>query len=138
MADLREIDEECTILGQELIDEESELEELRESGVQIAFLRSDLEKKTKTKVVYGKCEKVPDKYKWAVPFDFMITVFSPNIEKFSEKQLRILLFHELLHVGAEKDGNAWNYFVKPHDIEEFETIIDRYGMRWYTDGEDQA
>ena len=81
-------------------------------------------------MVHGQCEKVPDKYKWAVPCDFTITVFEPNVEKFTDEQLYILLFHELLHVGIELDGNEEKYFVKPHDIEDFKLIMNRFGMDW--------
>ena len=135
MADLRSLDEELCIIGQELIDTEYILDDVRESGVRVAFLRSELEKKTKTKIVYGQCERVPDKYLWAVPFDFLITVFSPNTERFTEEQLRILLLHELMHIGVEKDGNAYDYYVKEHDIEEFSEIIKRYGIDWSKEDE---
>ena len=130
MADLRQLDEEYTTLGMELIAEEPELVDIRESGVRVAFLKSELEKKTRTKLVCGQCEKVPDKYLWAVPFDFLITVFAPNVERFTEKQLKILLLHELMHVGIEQDGNEYSFYVKEHDIEEFNEIIKRYGEGW--------
>lgn len=130
MADLRVLDEEYTELGQELIDEDPALDDVRESGVKVAFLRSELEKKTRTSLIYGQCEKVPDKYRWAVPFDFTVTVFAPNVERFTLEQLKILLLHELLHIGVEKDGNEYDFYVREHDIEDFNEIIDRYGIGW--------
>ena len=82
------------------------------------------------KSVFGQCEKVPDKYKWSVPCDFTITIFEPNVERFTEEQMRILILHELMHVGVLKDGNEENYFIRPHDIEDFRTIIEKYGLDW--------
>lgn len=130
MADLRVLDEEYTELGQELIDEDPALNDVRASGVRVAFLRSELEKKTRTSLIYGQCEKVPDKYRWAVPFDFTVTVFAPNVERFTLEQLKILLLHELLHIGVEEDGNEYDFYVREHDIEDFNEIIDRYGTGW--------
>lgn len=126
----RSINEEYSIIANELINTMPELEYIKESMVTIIYLESDLEKKLKNRTINGECEKVPDKYKWAVPCDFTITIFNPNVERFSDDQIRILLFHELLHVGIEVDGNEEKYFIKPHDYEEFKTIIDRYGMDW--------
>ena len=126
----RYISEKYTEIGEQLIREKKELSELAESDVRIIFLESDAEKKNNGKFVGGQCEKVPDKYKWAVPCDFTITVFQPNVERFTYEQIEILLFHELLHVGVEKDGNEEKYFVVPHDIEDFEVIISQYGLNW--------
>ena len=73
---------------------------------------------------------MPDKYKWSIPADFIITVFEPNVENFTEEQIRILLFHELLHIGIEEDGNEEKYYVRPHDLEDFKLIIERFGIEW--------
>ena len=131
--DTRSISEEYTQIAYELIQNEDALEHIRDSNVQIIYLASEHEKKSGKKLVFGQCEKVPEKYKWAVPCDFTITVFEPNVERFTPEQIRILLFHELLHIGIEYDGNEEVYSVIPHDIEDFEEIIGRYGMRWTDD-----
>lgn len=126
----RTINEQYTAIGFDLIDTEPLLEDIKASDVRIMYLSSDQERKKAGKTVCGECEKVPDKYKWAVPCDFTITVFEPNVERFTDEQMRILIFHELLHVGIDRDGNEEIYSVKPHDIEDFEIIIQRYGLRW--------
>lgn len=131
--DTRTINDGYALIARELIDTDECLEYIRESNVTIVYLSSELEKKSKRKLVFGECEKVPDRYKWAVPCDFTITVFEPNVERFTGEQLRILIFHELLHIGIEKDGNEESYFVRPHDIEDFEEVLRRYGMRWADD-----
>lgn len=136
MADLRTMNERFAEIGTELIQAEPELKYIADSNVTIVFLSSEQEKKSSGKLVFGQCEKVPDKYKWAVPCDFTITVFEPNVERFTDDQIRILLFHELLHVGIELDGNEEVHSIVPHDIEDFRVLIDRYGMDW--NGENEA
>ena len=127
MADRRELSEEYSEIGKELIETEPELRYLKGAPVSIVFLKSSHKKKSKGKIIYGQCEKVQDKNKWAIPADFTITVFEPNCEYFTDEQLRILIFHELLHVGVDYDGN---HSVLPHDLEDFKLIIDRYGTDW--------
>ena len=128
--DVRTINERYTEIAAELIQEEPVLAEIRDSNVQIVYLSSEHEKKSGRKLVAGQCEKVPEKYRWAVPCDFTITVFEPNVERFTEEQIRILLLHELMHVQITKDGNEEVYSVRPHDVEDFREIIERYGMDW--------
>ena len=128
--EIRQVNDKYTTIAEDLISYEPELAEIRESDVTIMYLSSDSEKKKAGKLVCGQCEKVPDKYKWAVPCDFTITLFEPNIERFTDEQIKILLYHELLHVGIIRDGNEETYFCRPHDIEEFEDIISRYGLKW--------
>ena len=130
MADFRTINEHYAEVGADLIRTDSVLKYIADSEVSIVYLSSEQDKKANGKLVFGQCEKVPDKYKWAVPCDFTITVFEPNVERFTDEQIRILLFHELLHIGIELDGNEEVYSIVPHDIEDFRLILDRYGMDW--------
>ena len=44
-----------------------------------------------------------------------------------DEQMRILLFHELLHIGVKDDGGT---FVRQHDVEDFAEIINRFGTDW--------
>lgn len=117
-------------LAEGVIEQDSQLAYLRESDVTIEYLESDREKTSHGKTVCAECERVPDKYRWAIPYDFTITYFMPNIERMNDDQLRILTLHELLHVGVERDGNEESYRIVPHDIEDFRVILDRYGMDW--------
>ena len=125
MSDIRHINEHYALIGADLIEKEQVLEDIED--VTIVYLSSEAEKKQNGKIIFAQCEKVPDKYKWCVPCDFTITIFEPNVEGFSEKQLRILILHELMHVGIDDNGS---YYVKPHDIEDFNLIINRYGKDW--------
>jgi hypothetical protein len=124
--DNRRINDRYCEIAQELIWEREELASLRDAEVTILCLSSEHEKKTKKKIVYGQCEKIADKYKWGIPCDFTITIFEPNVIGFSDEQIKILIFHELLHVGV--DGEKM--FIRPHDLEDFKTIIDEFGVDW--------
>ena len=129
--DNRVIREEYAEMGAKIIEEELLLTDIANSQATIIYLGSDNPKTSKGKAVCGECEKVADKNKWAIPADFTITVFEPNCVGFSEEQMRILLFHELLHVGIEfLDDGTEKYSIKPHDYEDFKIITDRYGTDW--------
>lgn len=124
--DSRRINEEYNEIMRELINERPELEDLRNGDVTIICLSSGHEKKTAGKPVLGQAEKISEKYKWGIPCDFTITVFEPNVEGFSRNQMKILIFHELLHIGVDVE----RLFIKPHDLEDFKIIIDEFGTNW--------
>ena len=131
MDEHREINEHYAEIAKDLIEKEPLLEYIRQSDVTIVYLSSDKPKQSKGKSVCGECERINPKYKWAIPCDFTITIFDPNVITFSEDQLRILIFHELLHVKIELgDDGEEAYSINPHDVEEFREIIDRYGIDW--------
>ena len=129
--DNRKINLYYTNIALELLMNEPSLQHIKESHAVIIYLESDYAKTSKGKLVFGQCEKIQDKYKWGIPADFTITVFEPNVEKFTEDQIRILLHHELLHVGIDKkaDGSE-SYSIVDHDIEDFKLILDKYGTDW--------
>lgn len=128
--DTRQISEEYAQIANDLIQTEECLAHIRDSAVTIIYLSSEHEKKGHGKIVGGQCEKVQEKYKWAIPCDFTITIFEPNVERFTEDQIRILLLHELLHIGIDKDGNEERYYIVPHDVEDFREILERFGVGW--------
>ena len=131
MNETRQMSEFYSEIAEKLIQTEPLLDYIRQSEATIVYLASDKEKISKGKKVFGECEKINPKYKWAIPADFTITVFEPNVIGFSNEQIKILLLHELLHVKIELDDNGEEkYSINPHDIEDFRTIIDRYGLDW--------
>ena len=128
----RQINHNYEEIAQELIDNEPELAYIKNSQVKIAFLESDQSKKAdKDKLVLGECEKVAAKNKWAINYDFTITLFRNNLIGLTLDQIRIVLFHELLHVGIEQGSDETEiYSVRKHDLEDFKIIIDRFGTDW--------
>lgn len=130
MTDYRVINDDYCRIGRELIEREPALEYIKNSDAEIIYLSSQCRKRDGKKVIFAQCEKIAEKYRWSIPYDFTVTVFEPNVEDFTDEQMRILIFHELLHVGiGEKDGEEV-YSAKPHDLEDFKLIIDRFGTEW--------
>lgn len=128
----RKINENYRAIAEQLIESEGELAYIKNSRVKITYLESDQCKKDgKEKLVLGECEKVAAKNRWAISSDFTITLFVNNIVGLSPEQIKIVLFHELLHVGIEPgaDGDEI-YSVRKHDLEDFKLIIDRFGTDW--------
>lgn len=133
MSDTRTLDERYAEIGAELIGNEPSLAHIRDSGATICYLSSTARKSRGGKAVKGECERVADKNKWAIPCDFTVTVFEPNCEGMSDDQMRILIFHELLHVGIASDGSGEErYSIVPHDLEDFRIIVDSFGSDWST------
>lgn len=123
-------------IAEALIEAEPELDYIKQSNVKIAYLESDQCKKKGNGTVHGECEKIPAKYKWAIPEDFTITLFFNNNIGMSEEQIKVLLFHELLHIGVDYGEDGEIYKINPHDVEDFKTIIKRYGIEWANERND--
>jgi len=108
---------------------------IREDKISIGFCYSDQEKKKgKNRRVYAECHKVPAIYKTWLRYDFVIVFYEPNTLLMDEKQLEILMEHELRHIGITTNGEL---YIEPHDIEEFRSIIDNYGLDWNDTGGDE-
>ncbi len=130
MRDIRKISEEYAEIGDRLIKTEDQFENIRDSHATIIYLSSEHKKTSNGKLVFAQCEKVQDKNKWAIPADFTITVFEPNVEKLNPRQIKIVLFHELMHVGIDCPGGNETYRIIPHDLEDFRAVIERFGVDW--------
>ena len=131
MTETRHISERYAEIGTDIIETEDALAHIRDSEATIIYLGSDKAKTSRGRTVFGECERVADKNRWAIPADFLIVVYEPNCAEMGDEQMRVLLLHELLHVGVDhdKDGNEV-YRVVPHDLEDFMLIVDRYGTGW--------
>lgn len=131
MADSRRQSERYARIARELIESEPSLARIRDGHATICYLESPAAKRSGGRPRLGECERVPDRWRWAVPADFCVTVFEPNVEGLSDDQLRVLLHHELLHVGIEGDGEGGErYSIVPHDLEDFREIVDAHGADW--------
>lgn len=123
-------------LGAKVIANERSLHWIASADVRIGFLRSFKVKHSSGKVVFAECIKVSELYEPFCPYDFLVVFYEESINAagFDEHQLYALMHHELLHVGIrEKDGELV-YKIIPHDIEEFDEIISRYGLHWAAPG----
>jgi len=117
-------------IAKRLIRTKEKFEDIAASDVKIAYLSSQMERKKDKGLVYGECTKVDKRYKWCCHYDFFITIYEPNIAGFTEKQLEILIEHELEHVGIDWSGNEVKYYIVPHTVQDFRDIIDEYGIDW--------
>lgn len=126
MGEIRTINEDYQKIANELIATRPELEDIKNSDVTIICLASDQEKKSNGKLIFGQTEKIADKYKWGIPCDFTITIFDPNVAYWTADQMKILMLHELLHVGVDGD----RLYIRPHDLEDFKSIVAEYGVDW--------
>lgn len=102
--------------------------DILEAGITVGFLSCSKEKrKGKTHAVLGECRKVSGWQEVFCPYDFLIIIYDLNCEGLTDDQMKILIWHELEHIGIDEHGD---HFVKPHDIEDFRDIIDAHGLDW--------
>ena len=114
-------------LGDKVQAEHTDLFWIRLAGFQIGYLASDIEKRKGDRDVHAECIKVPELYRVLLPYDFLIVVYLPNMGYMSEKQRKILMYHELLHIDVTSRGDPK---VRPHDVEDFHRILEQYGAHW--------
>lgn len=117
-------------IGERLIRTLPEFEYIKNSGVRIAYLSSDEEKKKNRKIILADCNKVSNRYSWCCKYDFFIVVYEMNTLLLTPKQIEILIQHELHHIGIDEEANGNEYYIVPHDIEEFWDVIDAHGLEW--------
>jgi len=117
-------------LAEEVIREHIDLQWIRKSDISIGYVESDREKKSSGGLVLGECFLVKDPWSAYCPHDFVIVVYAPNVAGLKETQLKILLYHELLHVDMDEKRGEPVYRVRPHDVEEFREVINQYGLDW--------
>lgn len=124
-------------LADSVIDAMTDLSYIRETGVKVGYMVSNKEKTSRGKTIYADCEKVKPKNRKFIPYDFLITVYAPNVKLLTKNQMKALLYHELLHIGVEVDKNGEvKHYIVPHDVEDFRKITDRFGLDWCEVGAD--
>ncbi|MDU4960183.1 MAG: putative metallopeptidase [Sporomusaceae bacterium] len=127
-----EVSPELQKLGEAVIAGMPELAYISTYDIRVGFVLSYESKKSSSKIVAADCRKVTGPYQAYLPFDFIVTFYEPNMAYMTDNQKKVLMLHELKHIGIGPKGLR----LEPHDIEEFETIITRYGLRWNAFGND--
>ena len=121
-------------IAEELIEKHPDLITVKEASPVIAYLESDKGKSHNGGIVHADCEKVKPKMKEFVAYDYIITAYMPNCAELTENQWKILIFHELLHVDCDRDlDGVLTCRIRPHDIEDFHQVTDRFGTYWSQD-----
>lgn len=128
--------EEYEKLAVEVIDAIDELHFIKELEIKIGYVKSYEAKKSKSGIVMADCRLVKPIYQCFIPYDFIITVYGPNVIELTPNQMKALLWHELKHIGINEMTLALTYRVVPHEVEDFYSIIERLGMRWSETGTD--
>ena len=121
-----EVADDLRELADKIVNAMSELHIIKDFEVKIGYVRSYEAKKDKGKQVNADCRKVNGTYTAYLPFDFIVTFYEPNIFHMSENQKKILMLHELRHIGMGERG----FRIENHDIEDFRDILERFGIEW--------
>jgi hypothetical protein len=121
-----EVADALRVLGDQVITAMPELSIIRDFNIKIGYVRSYEQKRDKGKIVNADCRKVNGTYTAYLPFDFIVTFYEPNIDYMTENQRKILMLHELRHIGVGEKG----FRIEDHDIEDFKDILYRYGIDW--------
>lgn len=100
---------------------------LDDPDCRIAYQYSDEAKKSGGRTVFADTERVKDKLKGFIPYDFIVTFYQPNTAMLDSDKMEKLMFHELCHVGFKGVGS---YAIIPHDVEDFRSVIDAWGLDW--------
>lgn len=130
--------EEYNEMLERLLENKADLEKINQHGISVGIISSTSKKKKNDQLVRADCRKTAEFYKAFVPYDFLVTVYEPNCIDLTEEQMEILLYHELLHVGIEETATGIRTYMHGHDLEDFISIIDQYGVNWSSsrDGEE--
>lgn len=116
---------ELRYLATKIINRYPEFDFIKEWDIKIGYVISQ-EKKRGEKIIYADCRKVQEVYKAYLPYDFIITFYEFNTGFLNENQLKILMYHELKHIGMGPKGPK----IEPHEIEDFIDILENYGLDW--------
>ena len=123
-----EINDEYTLIAADIL-QQPDFDEIRDFA-SFVVLSSEEEKTKNKKIVMGECKLVQKLYKLFCPYDFLIIIYDVNAASLSPEQMRILIEHELRHMGYDFDGDEPTPYIVPHDYEEFEKIMEKYGIDW--------
>jgi hypothetical protein len=89
---------------------------------EIAFVVDEESKpRSKGKPMYSRTQRLSALNEFlAGGYTHVVCFFTQNTEHLSNRQLTLLLYHELLHIGEEGK-------LQGHDVEEFGEVIDTFG-----------
>ena len=121
-----EVADDLRVLAEKIISTMPELSIIRDYDAKIGYVRSYEAKRDKGKQINADCRKVNGTYTAYLPYDFIITFYDPNVYHMSENQKKILMLHELRHIGIGERG----FRIENHDVEDFRDILDRFGIEW--------
>lgn len=92
----------------------------------IAFVFRDKAQKQGERFILGQCTKVPAKFQPLLEYDYIIWLSEDDYAGMTDKQREALIFHELYHIKYNYEADSWS--IRPHDVQEFSAVIERYGI----------
>ena len=135
MADIYKESEYYRKLAEEVLEEHAEeFADIREFDAKIGYLTSTKVKKRSGFIVNADCRKVAPEYRWCCHYDFLITVYEESVKMLTREQKKVLMWHELKHVGIQSDGEEKKLSLIPHDVQDFSDIIKSKGINWSSPG----
>jgi len=85
---------------------------------------------------WGKARLISAKEREYHPHDFVLELNFDAWRALEPKQQRALIDHELCHCGAAvDDAGETTYYIRKHDLEEFNEIVERHGL-WRKEAEE--
>ena len=102
----------------------------RLSGADIVILFKDEATKKGGKLVLGTAKKAPAILRAYEDLHFLIILAKDRWDLMTAPQRRALIDHELCHCVIDYEREFTS--IRPHDIEEFNEILDRHGL-WTSD-----
>lgn len=120
MVTWEEASQEVIHIAQELVEEYHPF--LKEARIGFVF-RSEASV-SKGKSTVGKVSKISDKMRPVLDLDFLIWIAKDVYEKLDAERRRAVIDHGLTHITTGAGGLT----LRHHDIEEFRSIIERYGL----------
>lgn len=121
-----EVSPELQELGKAVIDKMPEVQIINNFDIKVGYVISYEAKRSRDKRVHADCKKITGTYTAFLPFDFVITFYEPNISHMTDNQKKVLMLHELKHIGVGDRG----FRIENHNIEDFHSILKRYGIDW--------
>lgn len=91
----------------------------------IGFLFRDKAGTSGNKMVLGHAEKVSDRLRPYLDYDFIIWLSEEDFIAMTEERKEAIIDHELCHITITEDGDRK---MVRHDVEEFTAIIERHGL----------
>lgn len=113
-------------IAEQLINSIEDLNHIDLLDIKVGYLYSDNEKKQRGNKVFADITQVAGLLSYYCDYHFIVTVYEPNVIDLTDAQIQVLIYHELLHIDSEGK-------LRGHDVQDFYTILDRYGLDWSND-----
>ena len=100
------------------------------NGIRIKYL---LVSPQISKTCVGRCIRSSAELKYFAETDYLIEFSNKVWEKIDEKTKEIVMLHELKHILIiNKEDGETVMSLAPHDVQDFSSILKKYGVDWFS------